>query len=173
MTPDQKGAVVGGIIGTVVFAAVLAIAPPLGALALFEFAVYSLALGFAASQVTSHALAPSPETQSHCFPAGTPILLGDGTTKPIEDIAPRDLVLAFDKSGELVPRRVVRLFRNVTEQWVELSFDGNDREPLIVTPGHSFLTVDGTFETIERILQGLRGLVWVNSRHFRASAACR
>jgi hypothetical protein len=31
-----------------------------------------------------------------CFPAGTLVLMGDGTSKPIEEIEPGDMVLADD-----------------------------------------------------------------------------
>ena len=54
-----------------------------------------------------------------CFPASTLIALPGNATKPISDIRPGDEVLAFDPSaaggrGALVPRRVTRLYENVS-----------------------------------------------------------
>src|SRR5262249_49064032 len=96
-----------------------------------------------------------------CFAAGTPILLADGTTKAIEDVRPGDLVFAFDRHvalgcGPLEPRRVTRLFENVTQEWLKLSpapgCDGDAEQAglsaLTVTPGHYFLTPEGQFEEI-------------------------
>jgi hypothetical protein len=54
----------------------------------------------------------TPDPSPGCFVRGTPILLADGTSKPIEQINIGDLVLAFDKDASLMPRRVIRLFEN-------------------------------------------------------------
>ena len=88
---------------------------------------------------------------NHCFAAGTPIVLADGSTTLIEDIHPGDIILAFDPAensgrGALKPCRVTRIFRNETEEWIELS------NGLTVTPGHRFLDQYGMFRTIEDIL---------------------
>ena len=41
--------------------------------------------------------------------------------------------------GELVPRRVVRLYRGTTEEWIKLSWnEGGEAKELIATPGHHF-----------------------------------
>ncbi len=86
-----------------------------------------------------------------CFAGDTPVAMADGSHRPIADVAVGDEVLAFSVladggRGPMVPRRVTRLFRNVTDEWLELS------SGLVVTPGHFFLTTDGTFEPISRIL---------------------
>jgi pretoxin HINT domain-containing protein len=50
-----------------------------------------------------------------CFLAGTRITMADRTTKPIEEIAVGDVVLAYDKaSGEMKPDPVKRLHKPVT-----------------------------------------------------------
>ena len=50
-----------------------------------------------------------------CFLAGTRITMADGTTKPIEEIAVGDVVLAYDKaSGQMKPDPVKRLHAPVT-----------------------------------------------------------
>jgi Ca2+-binding RTX toxin-like protein len=106
---------------------------------------------------------PSP---SPCFIPGTPILLADGSVKPIEEIQVRDIVLAFDGrtalgQGVLEPRPVLRIFRNVTDRLLELSpAPGLEQgagnvgfSSLTVTPGHRFLTVEGRFEEIGKIVE--------------------
>jgi hypothetical protein len=106
----------------------------------------------AAKEVLKIMFGPAPApAPAQCFPSGTRILLADGSQETIENIVPGQLVMAFEAHGELAPRRVARLFRNITEEWIELSFEGA-REPLVVTPGHRFLTADGTFETIAELL---------------------
>jgi len=50
-----------------------------------------------------------------CFLAGTQITMADGTTKPIEQIAVGDVVLAYDKAtGEMKPDPVKRLHEPFT-----------------------------------------------------------
>ncbi|WP_436092708.1 PA14 domain-containing protein, partial [Devosia sp. LjRoot16] len=93
-----------------------------------------------------------------CFSGDTKIALADGTFRRIDQIAVGDVVLAYsetnrDGRGPLVPRRVVHLFRNLTDEWIELS------NGVTVTPGHLFLTADGSFESIERILADRDGMI--------------
>ncbi|HRM20569.1 MAG TPA: Hint domain-containing protein, partial [Trichococcus flocculiformis] len=97
--------------------------------------------------------------KSYCFPLGTPISISAGKTKPIEDIKPGDTVLCFDPiadfgRGTLVPKRVVRLFHNETEEWLRLTWreDGEDHE-LTVTPGHRFVDAAGRFWRIDEIVK--------------------
>ncbi len=87
----------------------------------------------------------------HCFPAGTAILLADGSEKAIEHIGGADHVQSFDASGEFgrgvtASKRVTRLFTNITDTWICLS------NGLVVTPGHHFLDAFGSFRTIAEIL---------------------
>ncbi|MFT3690216.1 Hint domain-containing protein [Paenirhodobacter sp.] len=93
-----------------------------------------------------------------CFIPGTLISTPTGTAE-INSLLPGDLVLAFDPSadlgrGALVPKRVVRLFQNETEEWLRLSWreGGEDRE-LTVTPGHRFLDTEGRFRRIDEIIE--------------------
>lgn len=95
---------------------------------------------------------------SLCFAAGTLVSMADGSQMPIERVQPGDVVLAFDPSenfgrGALVPKRVVRLFQNDTEEWLQLVWHerGQDRE-LTVTPGHRFLDAEGQFRRIDQII---------------------
>ena len=82
-----------------------------------------------------------------CFPAGTPISLADGSTKPIEDIQINDTVLAPNGLGELVSAKVDKLFTNTTQEFIRLSFE-DGREPLVATSGHRFLTETGDYMEI-------------------------
>lgn len=94
-----------------------------------------------------------------CFAAGTRIKSACGGETPIEDICAKNLVLAFDPSvdagrGALVPRRVTRVFRNITREWVILSwFENGETHELTCTPGHHFLDEFGNFPTIADILK--------------------
>lgn len=93
----------------------------------------------------------------YCFAPVTPIALADGTHTAIEHIRIGDHVLAFDDGGQLHPARVTRLFRNVTEEWLELSRNG--AALVHVTSGHQFLTPHGRFAAIEDIMDAGTGQV--------------
>jgi hypothetical protein len=90
-----------------------------------------------------------------CFPGGTPILMADGSTRVICEIRPGDRVLAYAAEhhgrGSLVPAKVTRLFRNVTDKWLRLRIAGR-AQILTVTPGHIFLSSDGRFRRIDEIV---------------------
>jgi hypothetical protein len=100
-----------------------------------------------------------------CFPAHTPVTISLTETRPISDIRVGDTVLAFDSSadlgrGALVPRKVVRLYRNTTDEWVKLTWseDGEQKE-LVTTPGHHFFDRFGSFPTIEEMLENGKATV--------------
>jgi hypothetical protein len=63
---------------------------------------------------------PTPSTGGGgCFLAGTPILLADGKTKPIENLKVGDLVLAFDeKSKTLKKDKVKETFQHDAEEYL-------------------------------------------------------
>ena len=88
---------------------------------------------------------------SECFVAGTKILLWGDSCKPIEEITPFDVVLAHSPDGTPVPGRVTKLFRNTTSEFVRLSFE--DRDDLVATPGHRFLTETGDYMGIGHMLR--------------------
>lgn len=103
---------------------------------------------------------PDPENEvwSFCFAGDTLISMADGSQKRIDEVEVGDKVLAFsedDQSGQgaLVPRTVTRLFQKVTGEWLKLS------NGVTVTPGHFFLTTDGTYEPISQILEKRGGQV--------------
>ena len=86
-----------------------------------------------------------------CFPAHTRIQTSRTTSTAISALRVGDVVLAFDARadkgrGALVPRRVTRLYRNTTTDWLRLRWQGGTRE-VITTPGHHFLDAFGGFPT--------------------------
>ena len=103
-------------------------------------------------------------TPPRCFPAQTPIVISPTQTKPIADIRVGDVVMSYAPTalgrGALVPRRVVRLYRNTTQEWVKLTWaEGGEAKELIATPGHNFLDRFGSFPTIEEMLENGKATV--------------
>lgn len=104
------------------------------------------------------------EADGQCFPAHTRIQTSPTTTAAISDLRVGDIVMAFDPRadngrGALVPKRVKRLYRNTTTEWIRLRwFDGEERT-LITTPGHHFLDQFGQFPTIEEMVRNGRTTV--------------
>lgn len=100
-----------------------------------------------------------------CFPATPLIAISPTETRLICDIRVGDTVLAFDPAadlgrGALVPRKVVRLYRNTTDEWVKLRWsEGGESKELISTPGHHFLDHFGQFPTIEAMLRAGKATV--------------
>ncbi len=111
----------------------------------------------------------SPKSFGKCFLPHTPILLADGTTKPIAAIRPGDTVLSPDKTGTLVPARVTRTFVNDVAH--VLDFHGTG-----VTPGHAFLCGAGRFQgrhvPLLDILRDDGAVVRQDGSLMRASTGC-
>jgi len=68
---------------------------------------------------------------------------------PIASIRPGDSVLAFDGFGALVPRRVTKTFRNVTQESLELSFVA-DGAPETLTATPTLTVTPGRFEQMHQ-----------------------
>ncbi len=104
---------------------------------------------------------PGPHTLElmsvpRCFPAHTRIQTSRTTSTAISALRVGDVVLAFDARadkgrGALVPRRVTRLYRNTTTDWIRLRWFDSEAKELITTPGHHFLDEFGQFPTIEEM----------------------
>ncbi len=80
-----------------------------------------------------------------CFVAGTPILMADGTSKPIEEIRPGDMVLSVDhndpEKDTPKPARVTRFFDNGLKSVVKLLFENQktgEQFEVVCTPSHRF-----------------------------------
>lgn len=92
----------------------------------------------------------------HCFSGDTIVRTSSGDI-PISEIRIGDLVWAFDPTtdcgrGELVLKRVTRLYRNSTKEWIKLSWvEGSEQKSLVSTPGHHFLDAGGHFRTLEQM----------------------
>jgi RHS repeat-associated protein len=72
-----------------------------------------------------------------CFVEGTPVVLADGTTKPIEQVQVGDRVLARDEeSGKIEAKRVTQVFERETEATLVLTFANG--EQIETTPEHPF-----------------------------------
>lgn len=103
-----------------------------------------------------------------CFAAGTQIVMADGTTLSIEEVAAGSIVSSFPEHGNptiegigavrasLSAGNVVRTFNNVTEDWVEVQFvDPATRETkvLTATPGHVMLTPEGGYKQLIEMIE--------------------
>ena len=88
------------------------------------------------------------ETVPRYFPAHTRIQTSRTTSTAISALRVGDVVLAFDARadkgrGALVPRRVTRLYRNTTTEWLRLRWvDGTAREG-VTTPDPRVLGLSG------------------------------
>lgn len=82
---------------------------------------------------------------SYCFPAGTPILLPDGTTMNIEDITEGMYVVGFteDKKfnhlNKLYATPVIDTFSRKSKV-VEIIMTNKSLKPIVVSPSHPFFT---------------------------------
>ena len=81
-----------------------------------------------------------------CFAPGTPILMADGSEKPIELVSVGDEVTAFNENGDLVQSRVTETFVSFVPELIELDTG------LRATPEHPFLARDGAFRPLAEIL---------------------
>jgi hypothetical protein len=111
----------------------------------FKFAFWAyLALGpgsgsGSGSSVCSQARPPVITT---CFPAGTKILMSDGSEENIEDVEIGDSVVSFDeKTGEKVPGEVLELERPIRDHMCELIF--KDNSSIKLTNDHPVYTKQG------------------------------
>ena len=77
----------------------------------------------------------------HSFVAGTPVLLADGSTKPIEEVAPGDTVVSTDPAtGVTEDRQVTNSIRtDDDEQFVDVTVtDADGAQTLTTTSHHPF-----------------------------------
>jgi hypothetical protein len=99
----------------------------------------------------------NPANDVQCFLADTPILMADGTEKPIQEIVPGDMVMSFDPKadnglGAMKPGRVRRTFRNTTRRMIDL-------RGLRMTPGHVVLSDRDEWLKIADVLRQDRAMV--------------
>lgn len=123
---------------------------------------------------TQRVLATEGRLGDGCFPSFTLIQTGLGAWKPISEISVGDVVLALDPSsylgrGELVPRRVTKVYRNTTTEWIKLSWvENGEAKELFATPGHHFLDELGQFPPLEDMMSEGRAIHVINPEVFTA-----
>lgn len=88
-----------------------------------------------------------------CFLPDTPILLPDGSRKPIRDIRPGERVLAFGPDGAPVAASVRETLSAIADGHFLVA---TDRALLRVTAEHPFRTGPGAFKTVEALREGDR-----------------
>lgn len=120
----------------------------------------------------------------NCFPAGTKILMDDGSLKNIEDIELGDMVLGIPEDikdfkyphGEsdhpyhcldnYIPSEVTKIFINEDETIRVIYHYGGEHEELFrVTKDHPFLTTSGEFMSIPKIMEKHESFIWIYGGH--------
>ena len=76
-----------------------------------------------------------------CLVAGTQVTMGDGSTKPIEEVREGEMVLSSYGSGDLRPARVVRTHRARASEGVVVTTRGGRR--VVSTPEHVHFAGNG------------------------------
>ena len=77
----------------------------------------------AIAYTTGKDLVVTEKLDGTCFPAIAPILMSDGSIKPIQDIKIGDVVLGVDKNRNIVNSTVIRTFKNgKTDKWLKIYF---------------------------------------------------
>lgn len=119
-------------------------------------AIATLYNNLAADQLTAYGLTVEEYLEEQpweqCFVAGTLVQLASGAQIAIEAVQPGMQVACFDGRsehgrGSIVAKPVVRLYENVTQEFIKLEFQ-DGRAAIHVTPGHSFLDEAGGFTRI-------------------------
>ncbi|WP_406399531.1 ricin-type beta-trefoil lectin domain protein [Streptomyces sp. NBC_00879] len=89
------------------------------------------------------------------FPATTPVLMADGSHRPISQVGVGDLVQATDPdSGKLLARKVTDTFQHDTQRLVDLTVAGGGT--LTSTAGHKFYVVDRGWTLVSDLRVGDR-----------------
>jgi DNA helicase-2/ATP-dependent DNA helicase PcrA len=73
--------------------------------------------------------------EDQCLVEGTPVTMGDGSTKPIEQISKGDMVMSSYGSGEFRPARVTGVFKAWNREGVAIETVAGRR--LVSTPEHT------------------------------------
>lgn len=99
---------------------------------------------------------------AYCFPAGTRVLMGDFTTKNIEDVQIGDEVIGFDENvagngntRKMCKTKVIKTFCHVEEELVSISTEFGKQ--ISATPNHPFLS-EGTGKNHSRYFNAIGNL---------------
>ena len=94
--------------------------------------------GVAASGTILKYLGYLRSSKQICFAAGTPVLMGNGTYKKIEDVCCGDEVASYNETTGLnTIGKVIRLYRNKTKTWYKIVLSSGE---ICATPNHPFYT---------------------------------
>jgi DNA helicase-2/ATP-dependent DNA helicase PcrA len=99
---------------------------------------------------------------AQCLVAGTPITMGDGTTRPIEAVKAGDSVLSCYGSGDFRPARVTETFASRAPVGIEIVTTGGRR--IVSTPEHTHFAGYHGDHTPQ---QHLTYLMWRREKGFR------
>jgi hypothetical protein len=83
-----------------------------------------------------------PTPFNKCFPAGTLVLMADGSRKAIEDVQEGDEVFAGNPEGDEAPcaHRVIAVHKNWTLRLIHVVVEGQDDSEIRATGEHPFWT---------------------------------
>src|SRR4051794_14772604 len=99
---------------------------------------------------------------AQCLPAGTPVRMGDGSVKPIEEVQAGDEVLSCYGSGDFRPARVTETFASFSAFGIEIRTRSGRR--LVSTPEHTHFAGFHGAHTPDR---HLAYLMWRRDKGFR------
>ena len=99
---------------------------------------------------------------AQCLVAGTPITMGDGSVKPIEEVRAGDEVLSCFGSGEFRPARVTETFESCAPMGVEIMTRAGRR--IVSTPEHTHFA---GYHGEHTPSQHLTYLMWRRDKGFR------
>ena len=97
-----------------------------------------------------------------CLVEGTRVTMGDGSVKPIEEIAVGDEVLSNHGSGDMRPARVTKVHQSLAPMGVEITTRGGRR--LVSTPEHVHF---GGYRAGYTPQQHMTYLMWRRDKGFR------
>lgn len=114
-----------------------------------------------------------------CFPAGTLVLMGDGSSKPIEDIRLGDIVMADDPLDNLPARarNVNDIYYGETEALVQIHLDSNGDQTadleILATREHPLWTLDAGWINAEDLSPGQHAVNHIGEELVVISTDCR
>lgn len=89
----------------------------------------------------------NPPSDPSCFTGETPVLMADGTLKPIKNISIGEKVMAFNSFGILTPQPVLKTWIHYEKSVIAVN-------GVQVTPEHRFLTPSGEYRHIGDLVIG-------------------
>ena len=95
------------------------------------------------SQFIGKQVVVTEKMDGECCTGGTKISMANSTTLSLSDVVNSNMVgqlaLGMDTNGNVIPSRILRVFKNgSTEDWLRIRIGGKRRKDLFVTPNHLF-----------------------------------